>query len=73
MENRLKAISEMWDYFEEKSDWMDRIISDYDNGEKDTKADYKEKKLEIIEEVIKELEELKSKLVGKKHGKNNNR
>jgi hypothetical protein len=73
MENTLKAISEMWDYFDEKSDWMDMMSSEYDNGEKDTKADYKEKKLEIIEEVIKELEKFKSELVGKKHGKNNNR
>lgn len=58
MENRLKAISEMWDYFEEKSDWMDRIISDYDNGEKDTKADYKEKSSRLSRKLLKSSKSL---------------
>lgn len=62
MKNTLKAISEMWDFFDEKSDWMDRISCDYDNGQKDTKADYREKKLEIIDEVIQDLEEMKNKI-----------
>lgn len=52
----------MYDFFEEKVDWMDSELAKNDNGERDTKADYTETKLNIIESTIDELEEMKAKL-----------
>lgn len=62
MDNHLKAVGEMWDFFDSKSTQVDIASCDYDNGQKDKKSDYKTKKLELIDETIKELEQMKIEL-----------
>lgn len=62
MDNKLQAIREMWEFFEEKCQQMDLLSVEYDNGEKDRKSEYKKKKVELIEDTVDELIKMKNEL-----------
>lgn len=62
MEHTLNAISEMRDFFDRKVTSMDIKASEADNGQKDYKSAYRKTMLEIIDDTIEDLQEMKKNL-----------
>ena len=66
MENTIKALDELREFFEDKVDEMDDKTFHADNGERDKKSAFRETITEEVDQAIQELTDLKNRLLNQK-------